>query len=209
MVTSGMSESSRDIIPLDVDPELFRSILNYIYGKPIEVPSTSIVALLSLCNSYCMMGLRDRLAIILSQHLSIDNCCSILLAGDCYNCEILLDVAKQLLYNNFVVISKTEGFLELPANVMEYILQSDEILDCDELMLFDVLVRWVEYQPQEREASCGDLLQCIRFPLMNSAYLSEVIKHHPLITQSIERLNLIFEAFEHHALGKSLESFDL
>lgn len=198
---SGMSESAIDIIELDVDPVLFQYILNYIYGKPIEVPSTSIISLLGLCNSYCMMSLRDRLALILAHHLTIENCCSILYAADSYNCEVLLEAAKQLLFNNFSVISKTESFLELPASIMVQILQSDNILDCDELLLFDVVVRWVEFQPTERSMHGTNLLQCIRFPLMNSAYLSDVVKVHPMMTTSMERMQLIFEAFEHHALG--------
>lgn len=44
-----------------------------------------------------------------------------------------------------------------------------------------------------------ELLSLIRFPLMDSAYLSDVIKIHPLM-QPVEQVNLVLEAFEHHAL---------
>ena len=81
MFLSGMRESGSDIVEIDSDPILFRFILDYLYGVSIEVPSSLIVPLLGLSSSYSMMGMRDKLAETLGQHLSIDNCCSIFAAA--------------------------------------------------------------------------------------------------------------------------------
>lgn len=86
MFLSGMRESGSDIVEIDSDPILFRFILDYLYGVSIEVPSSLIVPLLGLSSSYSMMGMRDKLAETLGQHLSIDNCCSIFAAaGQCHD----------------------------------------------------------------------------------------------------------------------------
>lgn len=78
---SGMQESSKDVVEIDSDPVLFRYILDYLYGVSIEVPSSLIVPLIGLSSSYSMIGMRDKLADVLGQHLCIDNCCSIFAAA--------------------------------------------------------------------------------------------------------------------------------
>jgi hypothetical protein len=81
MLLSGMRESGSDVVEIDSDPVLFRFILDYLYGVSIEVPSSLIVPLLGLCSCYSMIGMRDKLAEMLGQHLCIENCCSIFAAA--------------------------------------------------------------------------------------------------------------------------------
>lgn len=82
------------------------------------------------------------------------------------------------------------------------VLGSDDIVDCDEALLFEATARWLEHCPSERENHqniCLSLLRLVRFPIMDSCLLSDVIKGHPLMVGA-ERTNLLLEAFEHHAL---------
>lgn len=85
---------------------------------------------------------------------------------------------------------------------MGVVLASDDIVDCDEALMFDATARWLEHLPSERnchQSICLPLLKLVRFPLMDSCLLSDVIKGHPLMVGA-ERTNLLLEAFEHHAL---------
>ena len=82
------------------------------------------------------------------------------------------------------------------------VIGSDDIVDCDEALLFEATARWLEHCPSERENHqniCLSLLRLVRFPIMDSCLLSDVIKGHPLMVGA-ERTNLLLEAFEHHAL---------
>lgn len=82
------------------------------------------------------------------------------------------------------------------------VLGSDDIVDCDEALLFEAAARWLEHCPAEMESHeniCLSLLRLVRFPIMDSCLLSDVIKGHPLMVGA-ERTNLLLEAFEHHAL---------
>ena len=82
------------------------------------------------------------------------------------------------------------------------VLGSDDIVDCDEALLFEATARWLEHCPSERENHqniCLSLLRLVRFPIMDSCLLSDVIKGHSLMVGA-ERTNLLLEAFEHHAL---------
>lgn len=141
MILSGMSESAQDTITLDIEPFLFRYILDYIYGLTIHVPSTHLISLLGVANCYCMTGLASNLAIVLGKNLSISNCCALYSAADVYQCTALKFQAKDMLFSNFAAVSKTNGFYDLGFLQMKYILSSDDILNCDEEVVFDAAVR--------------------------------------------------------------------
>lgn len=48
-----------------------------------------------------------------------------------------------------------------------------------------------------------NLLQYVRFPLMDSCLLSDVIKPHPIMKKwGADGMNMLMEAFEYHALGE-------
>jgi hypothetical protein len=184
MLMSGMQESGIDVVDMDSDPVLFRFILDYLYGLSIEVPSSLIVPLLGLSSSYSMIGMRDKLAEMLGQHLCIENCCSIFAAADAYGCGQLKCQAKDILFSNFAAAAKTSNFLELNYSLIEVVLSADDIVDCDEALVFEAAYRWLEHCPAERESHqsiCLSLLRLVRFPLMDSCLLSDVIKGHPLM----------------------------
>ncbi|RYZ56155.1 MAG: hypothetical protein EOP49_01105 [Sphingobacteriales bacterium] len=123
----------------------------------------------------------------------------------------------RLLCEHFAATSRTAGFLDLPPDLLQLIISSDDILDCDEALVFEAASRWLQHhrtqqqQEQQREemdameareameAQCTGFLQLVRFPLMDSGYLSDVVKPHALMAHP-QRLSLLLEAFEHHAL---------
>ena len=75
-------------------------------------------------------------------------------------------------------------------------------MDCDEALIFDEVIRWIEHSVERGQdlGACTSLLRLVRFPLMDSCLLSDVIKVHPMMAGTAERVHLILEAFEHHAL---------
>ena len=96
----------------------------------------------------------------------------------------------------------TSLYYEYIFSSLRVVLVSDDIIDCDEALLFEATARWLEHCPSERENHqniCLSLLRLVRFPIMDSCLLSDVIKGHPLMVGA-ERTNLLLEAFEHHAL---------
>jgi hypothetical protein len=83
LILSGMQESFKDVIEIDVPSHLFKFILDYLYGLRIDIPSSEIIPLLGLASSYSMIRLRDKLGDILAENLSLMNCCAIFsAAGD-------------------------------------------------------------------------------------------------------------------------------
>jgi hypothetical protein len=66
--------------------------------------------------------------------------------------------------------------------------------------MFEAVNRYVDVNKNREPAiDCSSILRIIRFPLMDSCVLSDVIKNHPLMCGT-DRVTLLLEAFEHHAL---------
>lgn len=120
-------------------------------------------------------------------------------------------------------------------------MQSDNIIDCDEILIFNAATRWLDHYFDKAQTQSGlplssgsslgaknilshahtssnvqeqiipyhytesdrgvinSILQLIRFPLMSSVALSDIVKLHPLMTQP-QQILLLLEAFETIAL---------
>ena len=160
------------------------------------------ILLRGLASLYSMSGLRSQLAQQLATRITLDNCCSLLTAADAYGCEELKRTTSEKLFSNFASVSKTTAFCELSIELIEDVLGSDDILDCDESLVFEAAVRWLGHTScdgGDRDAFGVRVLSLVRFPLIDSCLLSDVIKVHRLM-QGHERAGLLLEAFEHHAL---------
>lgn len=77
-------------------------------------------------------------------------------------------------------------------------LSSDLILDCDESVVFEAALRWTSYDPGRSE-NLHELLENVRFPLMDAGFLSDVVKHHEAMKSPFCQ-GLLSEAWEHQAL---------
>eukprot|EP00752_Nemacystus_decipiens_P005043 g4580.t1 len=202
LMRAGMMERDQDVIDLqDISARQFKILLDYMYNKPISVPSSHMVDLLSLANQYQVEGLKEQMCTALSKHLNHDNACSVFAAADSHHCEILKEEAFSKIVQHFALATRSDGWLALNKDQLSEVLSSDQVLDCDESVVFDAASRWLlapsESPPRQRHAP--EVLEMVRFPLMDAGLLSDVIKDHE-VTKGPECQKLIAEAWEHHAL---------
>lgn len=197
LVISNLKESREEIININCDPILFKYILNYIYGIRCHISTSQLLPLLSVANEYSMFGLCETLSDILIDQLTNENCCTLYSTGELYQFSNLCARSIEKIYNNFASVSKTNGFMELSEEIMKSIISSDNIIDCDEAVIFDAVACWIDHNKNQRQKSIIPLLKLVRFPLMDSCLLIDVIKIHPLMKHA---KSLLMEAFEHHSL---------
>ena len=85
MLEAGMRESQQTVIDLhDTDPAHFKLLLDYIYGAPIQIPSTDVIQVLGLSSRYQVAGLREKACMALEEGLDARNCPTVLSAADEY-----------------------------------------------------------------------------------------------------------------------------
>ncbi|CAM9389207.1 unnamed protein product, partial [Chrysoparadoxa australica] len=199
LMTTEMKESKQSVIELqDTDPAAFRTLLDYMYGMPINVPVLQITSVLGLACRYQVSGLTKQVCSVLTTALDPENSASIFAAADLFSCTDLRAKAFNKLVGNFARAVKTEGFENLDEFQIVQVLGSDMILDCDESVVFDAAAAWLSHSPR-RAALAGRVMALIRFPLMDAGLLSDVIKNKPVM-QTPECKAYLAEAWEHQAL---------
>ncbi len=52
-----------------------------------------------------------------------------------------------------------------------------------------------------------ECLQCVRFPLMSSSYLYQVVEQEPFVKQLESMRDLMYEAYRYHAVGDRMAAF--
>jgi kelch-like protein 26 len=202
MLRSGMMETTMPVISFSEDSStLFQVVLDYLYGVPVEICRSQCINLLGLASKYQLEGLKTQICDCLAAALTPDTCCAVFEAADTHSCPTLREQAITKLFNNFASASKSDGFCELSLMHILEVLSSDRVLDCDEAVVFEAAVRWLQHEP-ERVTARLEVLSVVRFPLMDAGYLSEVIKPHVMMQQP-DTSDLLMEAFEHHALRAS------
>ncbi|CAM9599703.1 unnamed protein product [Discosporangium mesarthrocarpum] len=199
----GMKEGTQDVIELkEIQPKEFKMLLDYMYAKPIKVPSGEVIDLLGLATRYQVDGLKTQLCSVLAENISYDNACSVYAAAEAFLCEEVKAKAFARIASHFALATKSDGWTALTEGQLLQILSSDQVLDCDESVVFDAASRWLQAYNGCRMASAPQVLSMVRFPLMDAGLLSDVIKTHT-VTQASQDSRcqaLISEAYEHQAL---------
>ncbi|CAM9735966.1 unnamed protein product [Pylaiella littoralis] len=202
LMMSSMREKEQDVIDLeDISAQDFKILLDYMYNKPISVPSSQMVDLLALTNRYQVEGLKAQMCTALSTYLDHDNACSVFAAADSYQCRLLKEEAFSKIVQHFALAARSDGWLALTKDQLTEVISSDLVMDCDESVVFDAAARWLlaKTDALSRRKYAPEVLGMIRFPLMDAGLLSDVIKGHEA-TKGPECQKLIAEAWEHHAL---------
>jgi len=212
MLHSRMREATDSVVVLqDTDPEHFKLLLDYIYGKTIELDPDRVIAVLGLADRYQMQGLVEKASMTLRRCLTARNACVILTAADALTCTELKAQALKTIHENFAMASASSAFLQLSLTLLRDILRSDSIRDCDEAIVFSAATRWLAVNlPAAGDAAAiaslkRSILELVRFPLMDTSFLSEVVKPMDIMQCDVAR-EFLCEAFEHQALqaaGKS------
>ncbi len=141
----------------------------------------------SLCEEFIVRGLS----------MTSTACLKCLKLGENFDLPRITDSAVECLQKNFEEVSSQEQFLEISKKALEYFIQSDSIGCQSEIDVFRTVVRWVNHD-SERQQFSGELLQNVRYGLMQPNELLSEVLPHPLTVQSKECQDLIKKAIAFH-----------
>ena len=97
--------------------------------------------------------------------------------ADTPNLQELSWFAEDYINTNFYPVTKEEEFLELPHNDVMTWLKSEIINITGEIEILDAAARWTEQDIENRLHLLPDLLDCVRFPLINHSQMQELFSH--------------------------------
>jgi len=110
--------------------------------------------------------------------------------------------------SHFSSISRSEVFLELPFHILLEIILADDLIASSEIEIFNALISWIEHnnsgvaEPEsipssspssssEKKNQVEQLLECIRYPLMDKEFLAKLEIDCAFIKQSPALVSLV------------------
>ena len=115
----------------------------------------------------------------LKKNITPDVCVGTWLLAEKYNLLTLAQTAAAMASDTIDQVVKSDEFLQLPKAMLLIILGSQRRLSMDDLCR--TILRWVEKEPESRQAHFGELLPFVSFPQLSPVYIDELMNYfdHP------------------------------
>lgn len=193
MFTSDLRERNSQRIQL---PEIYSDtmalILDYVYSGEVKITLENVQSLFQAADFLDYNNLSAGCIVFLKNNITVDNCIDLIqFASRCSSSGSLLDAAMTLLDNNFENVTKNRAFLDIEPDILIRVLTSESIrLTSEETIVFACL-RWLAHDFERREKHSGDIINCIRLPLVKET----VLKHLRASSSLVRESSSLYDAF--------------
>ncbi|XP_060066076.1 kelch-like protein 24 [Ylistrum balloti] len=204
MFTSEFKEKSQDEVELKcVNAATFKCILDYIYAFDEVIDNDNVQELLK---SACMLGigsLQYDCENFIIDKLTFEDCASTLKFAKAHSCKKLADSCLEKLGEKFDKFSASEDFLDLDKEDVIEMMKMEILTTSAEENTVEAVMKWVTYKSEERQvgAVLYDVLEYVKFPLMQAEYLFELTECYPILCENSHVRSLLDEAKLYHCNG--------
>ncbi|CAN6438740.1 unnamed protein product [Victoria cruziana] len=187
LLSGSFSESSMNCISIDWDPEPFITVLQFIYGRPVEFTTTKFLSLLEgslyfgvqrMCLE-CESWLYGRKFVddSGSQKISLPEIILVWNFGILHGIPFVLDYCSTWLAQNFAEAASSASFHCIPDSLLQSCIKHPQLTVESEKQLCGALVTWIannfdsSAQCADSEASCFELMQKVRPGLLPLGFI--------------------------------------
>ncbi|CAD6231432.1 GSCOCG00001404001-RA-CDS [Cotesia congregata] len=111
MFSLEMKERKEDRVSItDIDPEIFKSLLEFIYTDDVSNLEAIAEDLLEVADRYMVDSLKARCAETLCQSLTVDNAVKLLMLAERYNVKEMLDLVSEFILTNAKSVIETPDY---------------------------------------------------------------------------------------------------
>ncbi|KAK9977675.1 hypothetical protein ABG768_019476 [Culter alburnus] len=147
-------------------------IIQFAYTGSALITEENVTELLVAADQFLVSGLRTALA-------------SAGLQKTFFSCSKLHHKAMHYILQNFEeVLLEPEEFLELSLEQLEELIGKDELNVKQEKVVFEAVLQWINYAPENRKQTIAVLLPKVRLGLMPSDYFINNVKNNPLVMEN-------------------------
>ncbi|XP_061180400.1 kelch-like protein 10 isoform X2 [Saccostrea echinata] len=180
--TEFFQTNAKEVVITGVSADIMSLIIDYAYTRSAAVTSDNIERLLPAADQFHVLGLVNHCCDFLMSQITAENCIGILRFAKNYFCPNLEKEAYRFLMINIAdVIANSNEFLQFDIEEVCHILSSDSLNVKNEKIVFDAVIRWIDYYPVTRKVYIARLLKTIRLGLLSKKYFVEKVKVHPYV----------------------------
>ena len=203
----------REVVLEDVEPSVMATVLRYIYTSDINLTENNVQEIFMAANTFQIPSIFTVCVSFLCDRLGLGNCLAIFRLGLLLDCRDLAVAARDYICEHYQVLVRDQDYHHLGPSELAAIIISDNLNVEGEEVVFESVLRWVAHDEGDRIKDLPDLLECVRFRLMDANYFSDKVEKHTWIESSQEiqtKLQLIRDAregkFPERKGGKSKKS---
>lgn len=182
----------------EVSPWTMKRIIDYVYTGNLEITTENAQELLSAGSLFEFPAIVAACCDFLKQQLHISNCLGIEEFAMIHSCKKLQDEAHKFVLENFSSVVEGDEFLHLSLNRLKDYIASDWIEVQVEDTVYEAVMKWINYDIDERRSDLLELLEEVRLPVVDLNKLA-AIEHDSLVKSMPDCLKLVLEAKEQHA----------
>ncbi|XP_021926519.1 kelch-like protein 10 [Zootermopsis nevadensis] len=174
-----------DILLHGVSSDVMTQILGYVYFRKMDIHSDNVRQVLVAADYLCIPSVTKLCCDFIKEEIDAENCIDIMQFARFYFCADLETEAGRFVLRHFVVVSQqNEEVLELAAQELQAIIESDELNVKYEEDVWECVLRWINHDPDNRKGHIADLLDGIRLGLLDEQFFLETVSKHPYVTEN-------------------------
>lgn len=177
-----IGRSLSDIIDVqEIEPDVFRKMLSYIYCDTVEVDDSDAASLLAAAKKYKISGLEHLCLQKMKTGVSIQSVCIVL--NHALDNELKMK-CLDLIFKHPQQVIETDGFLQLHQHHLRTLIEDDKF-NVKEEVIFEVLVKWAVKECQRQNINVNlqnqnlvvrDVIKLVRFGLMEYRFVKDKCK---------------------------------
>uniref|UniRef100_A0A0A9YPI4 Kelch-like protein diablo n=1 Tax=Lygus hesperus TaxID=30085 RepID=A0A0A9YPI4_LYGHE len=160
-----------------------KSILEYAYLRKIDIHFDNVSNLLSTADYLAISGVVELCCAFLKTALSPQNCIQILkYARDHFLKELEKETFTYVMRNFVKIAQQSVEILDLSVEDITEIIGSEELNVKSEEVVWEFVLRWINFDPENRKHHIVVLMSQIRLGLMDTHFFLESVKEHEYVS---------------------------
>ncbi|XP_041366387.1 kelch-like protein 10 [Gigantopelta aegis] len=198
LFTNQMSDTNRrEVTITGVSADIMKVLIEYAYTRELIITRENVELLLPAADQFHVMGLLKQCCDFLYNEITPENVIGIRAFARAYFCHQLeRSATKYILQNVSDVYTTSNEFLQLEVEEVCEILGSDDLNVRNEELVFEAVLRWIDYDPDRRKGHIARLLRTIRLGLLTTQYFVEKVKVHPYVRETDTCKSIIIETLK-------------
>ncbi|GJQ87318.1 hypothetical protein Trydic_g17366 [Trypoxylus dichotomus] len=189
--------SKTNVLLPGISAEMMNALLSYMYLRKLNVTEENVYKLLTTADYLSILGVLEICCNFLEFKMNPTNCIGIMSFARSHFCRKLADAAWRYIMRYFVgIASQSDELLTLPLNNLQEIINDDELNVKSEETVWEVILKWINHDPEDRKKHIVSLMKCIRMGLLDTQFFLEHVKDHPYVTSCEESRPMIIETLK-------------
>ncbi|EZA52628.1 kelch-like protein 10 [Ooceraea biroi] len=171
-----------DVLLPGVTSPMMNLLLEYAYLRSIDVNRENVCELLIMADYLSILGVLELCCDYLRDNLAPENCIEVMGFARQRFCKKLENDAYRFIVGHFVEVSqRNEEILHLPIEELKPLVGADELNVKSEQTVWELVLRWINHDPDSRKDYIVDLMKNIRLGLLDTQFFLENVKDHPYV----------------------------